>query len=746
MSDVPADEVVYDDFTDDTFSELCMLKFKSTVLRIPFWKQAHKDHFGDAEWEYEPTAQTDLMKVQVDGKTLTMKFCHTTGIVTAQGAFMGKWRSYHLPDILKVVDNLEEAHRTGAPQEEDSLSFEESTLNAKEATALRSRERIRVSANRDSMVWNLRNQSNEELGPVDWPHSTQPMSSIPVLSQSLFSPQSRSSTQVNRTAPLLTPEGPLVTSTPIGVRHLPNVSLLPDEADYTIQERSLNEQQEASTSNTFNTLERNITQDTASSPDASSATSVRSEGDILTKERNLTQALDDFSKVIGKKMEFITNLILEYGEARIKSDTTQAEQLENITALLKLMPPTTDTPAPVAENHRSATHQEPTEEHLPNLLIGSSLVKLVDESQLKNTKVLCKRGAHPSRMTRIFKAKARAGERYQSVTLLVGGNRLKRDDPASNVIATAEEVMTAVEHAMAISDKVRVVELPPRLTSDPMTGAIVDLNTEVEKRCVKAGVDFVQTRGSFWLMNGCPNSGLIDKKDKIHLTDVGTEALLECMNIPLVNPADPRKGVRPEPPRPRPAEAAKKKQVPPPLPPKDPNPKPTEKKKHRKPNHNRPRKQQVGHATHPTQFAQPMGGQTRFYQHASSNSNGRPNTQERNQWQNVKEGGWKSARRYTRTARAASSGAPTQGRSHMQARGNPREYHGGHARPNLQQSHPPTRQTRGRSTMQNIFTQERNPQCQLCANFGHSAVSCRSRSQSCYTCGQIGHFSRACPQ
>ena len=114
------------------------------------------------------------------------------------------------------------------------------------------------------------------------------------------------------------------------------------------------------------------------------------------------------------------------------------------------------------------------------------------------------------------------------MSLLVGANRLNRSDPLSNVDSTADEVMMAAQAAANIASKVRVIETPPRLTSDAMLTAVDNLNKEVEKRCTDKGYDFVNTRGDFWLANGKVNKAFIDQKDKVHLTPAGSEALLEC--------------------------------------------------------------------------------------------------------------------------------------------------------------------------------------------------------------------------
>ena len=794
MTDVPADEMVYDDFTNDKFTDLCMLKFKTTAQRLPFWQQAHKDHFADAEWENEPAAQTDLMKAQVDGKTLTMKFCHSTCIVTAQGAFMGVWRWYHLPDIKKVVDNLESGTRA---LQDDSISFDNSQLNAMEPTgtpvtpisnndticprieraapaeaAVRNAtlDRIRSAENRDSIQWSLRNQSNEKLGPVHWPHSTgdirfvgpdstQPMSSIPVLSQSLFPPESNevmSPTRVNRTAPL-------IASTPISQRQ-ETMRTLAHADDYSpviasshLMSSPILERNHAhadtdvsatatppGTSDSDNTQEKHLKHAATSTDPPATANPPTSDTCTDTLPASHIERLED-------KLNTLTTIITDYAEERSRCEKIYTDEIRRLSSQIEYLreakeshPPSVgNTAASNASNHAS------DKEHL---LIGSSLVKLVDESQLKRTKVLCKRGAHPSRMTRIFKAKAKAGERYQSVTLLVGGNRLNRADPASNVASTADEIMTAAECARAISDEVRIVELPPRLTSDSMTSAIVDLNSEVEQKCTDKGFEFVPTRGSFWLGNGCPNRGLIDRKDKIHLTDVGTEMLLECMGMELINPEDPRRGVMPEQPRPSPSQSSRKQASPPPE--RDHKTPDGRKKPHspKKPQQNGPRKQPQ---TKRDNFTPPMGGHTRFYSHSGGDNRNfdGPNharTQERNQYgQNGNQAEWKQQRKNKNQHRrtAAPTDGPTQGRSLTNAQGNHAwSPHGNYATTSMPKPNAPGYQTRGRDAPNNNSTQERNSQCQLCANYGHSAASCRSRDQYCYTCGQIGHFSRVCPQ
>ena len=405
---------------------------------------------------------------------------------------------------------------------------------------------------------------------------------------------------------------------------------------------------------------------------------------------------------------------------------------------------------------------------IDHLLIGSSLVQLVDENQLKKTKVHCKPGAHPAGLTRVFDAKVKAGEKFESVTILVGGNRLKKSNPGQNVSAAAEEVIAAAESAKRITDKVRILELPPRLNSDAMVAAISDLNDQVKEKCTAHGFEFVPTHGSFFLANGYPNRALINQKDKVHLTDIGTELLLECAGIELLDPRDPRRGVKSKeekqslsdnPPQAIPDLKSTKGQkftAPTPnIPSKGPKFKrqgDNSKGKDRAPNH----KASTGHAKQ--QRGPPMGGQSRFFTHASRE----------NEWQNpprhAQQHAWFQPSAAQQHARFQPSVAP----QHAWSQPSAAQQHAWSQPPAAQQhawSQPPAAGYRGRGWPQDHVNSRPPPgpkpeagtpppgsaqgkypklTCHRCEFVGHHESMCNSHHSPCFKCGRFGHYKRVC--
>ena len=377
----------------------------------------------------------------------------------------------------------------------------------------------------------------------------------------------------------------------------------------------------------------------------------------------------------------------------------------------------------------------PDSDKIDHLLIGSSLVQLVDENQLKKTKVHCKPGAHPAGLTRVFDAKVKAGEKFESVTILVGGNRLKKSNPGQNVSAAAEEVIAAAESAKRITDKVRILELPPRLNSDAMVAAISDLNDQVKEKCTTHGFEFVPTHGSFFLANGYPNRALINQKDKVHLTDIGTELLLECAGIELLDPRDPRRGVKSKeekqslsdnPPQAIPDLKSTKGQkftAPTPnIPSKGPKFKrqgDNSKGKDRAPNH----KASPGHAKQ--QRGPPMGGQSRFFTHASRE----------NEWQNpprhAQQHAWSQPPAAQQHAWSQPPAAGYRGRGWPQDHVNSRPPPG----PKPEAGTPPPGSAQGKYPKLT---------CHRCEFVGHHESMCNSHHSPCFKCGRFGHYKRVC--
>ena len=775
MQLVNADEVIYHDYTDEHCTDLCMIKFKTTLDRIPLWIAAHKSAFKDAVWETEVPAKTVMMKAEIEGKSLTIKFCESSGVMAAQGPQgTSRWKNSHLQELKSNVNSLEalnnqssfditdvteSQHLTSQRCANESITAISPIAKTDAIAQVRNSFVSVVSDSSDRIARSKRSDARSRtlassfLGEVDWPNSTVkgPMKlsrSLPVLHRSTQTeeePEERVET-----------EAPLITSTPIGVRHLQRDPFVPStpsltstrylstlgEADDTIQERSLTEQQEVETVPTtpINTQERSLTtQDTASSPITASDVT------LSPMERNLSQEpptvasetfthpnpqpqqhtqipdvrfpppysaiveREAFEKATSEKLNQLSAMVLDLQNQLNTRDNGIAQQMELVTTLLKAQ----------AELHcPSPTPEADDDKHL---LLGSSLIQLVDESQLKNTEVICKRGAHPNRLSGVLKVKAKAGEKFESVSLLVGGNKLNRSNPTSNISATADAIMETAECAKAISKKVRIIELPPRLTSDAMVGAIQGLNREVQDRCSAHGYEFVPTSGYFWLANGTPNRALIDPKDKVHPTELGAEMLLLSIGVQLSDPDDPRKGVKPKEMRPPPPPKQSANENAAPIPPKGQKPKRQGKGKDRVPNPKAPSgpKQQGG---------PPMGGQTRFFSHASQ---GKQNT-----WQNPP----KSAAAARKRERAPPQMSHTPERSPPPAWSPNGRSAGAHMQGPWGRS-TPTPQGSAWST------QERSPaeRCQLCLNAGHSAPACRSQSQPCYRCGKPGHFSRACP-
>ena len=229
---------------------------------------------------------------------------------------------------------------------------------------------------------------------------------------------------------------------------------------------------------------------------------------LQEKDKQLTQK----DKQLTEKAEHLQRLTAEI--TSLKDKLREAELAHN--------------PASLAASPESipVDTSSPT---LPHLKIGSSIFRDQDEDSMINTKVISRSGAKPDDIKRILDAKLRDKEKFQSIEILVGGNKLPIQSPSNVVPAVVKDIEEVIITAKKLTECVSFVELPPRLTSEEMELAINELNEEVCKSCEQLGAQFISTRGYFYLQNGLPNEALISD-DKIHLTLKGSQVLQACMN------------------------------------------------------------------------------------------------------------------------------------------------------------------------------------------------------------------------
>ena len=165
-----------------------------------------------------------------------------------------------------------------------------------------------------------------------------------------------------------------------------------------------------------------------------------------------------------------------------------------------------------------------------DLVIGSSIIRDLDETLYNTTKVIAKSGATPEDLTSILKALAEEGKAFKKITIVAGGNQLQ-DEP-KNVSNTTDSMRLTVAAAKEIGEAVAICELPPRLNSAKATEAIQSFNIELRTLAAETESELIETANAFHLANGQPNDGYMDR-DSVHLNIRGAQKLVECLKISL---------------------------------------------------------------------------------------------------------------------------------------------------------------------------------------------------------------------
>ena len=166
-----------------------------------------------------------------------------------------------------------------------------------------------------------------------------------------------------------------------------------------------------------------------------------------------------------------------------------------------------------------------------DVLIGSSLIRDVDERKLFNTAVTCKPGGKIADVTR--QVATLTDKSLNGITLVTGGNdcATKPEKPVKDIITDYRDL---IDTATKKAGKVTISGICPRLKPAGVDKTIKAVNEELQLLCEVKGADFIDNAPSFTLADGSINDGYL-LADGIHLTRTAVNKLAANLKLHAVD-------------------------------------------------------------------------------------------------------------------------------------------------------------------------------------------------------------------
>ena len=161
---------------------------------------------------------------------------------------------------------------------------------------------------------------------------------------------------------------------------------------------------------------------------------------------------------------------------------------------------------------------------LPNLLIGTSLLRNVDPMKLTNWEIKAKGGASIEDL--IQEVNSLPESKSYDQTVIVCGSIDLENKETNEIIG---DFQTLIVSASTLSNKVSVASILPR-TDKNLEEKTKITNDCLKKLCDDEGHNFIDNDPSFYLMNGSVNDACL-VKDGLHLTKRGLDSLLKNCNV-----------------------------------------------------------------------------------------------------------------------------------------------------------------------------------------------------------------------
>ena len=175
--------------------------------------------------------------------------------------------------------------------------------------------------------------------------------------------------------------------------------------------------------------------------------------------------------------------------------------------------------------------QWPTHRPQQTVVVGTSLVKHMDENKLQHTRVICLPGAKLQWIAKTVR-NLPPDTACNRLVVVAGGNDVADSKELQDAVNDYETVITEAKKRFT---SVVISSVPPRLDNEDFTAKIDHFNAQLCKMADDNGCQFTNHHDTFHLASGRINDGYYDR-DGVHPNPKATKKMAESLG--LISKAD----------------------------------------------------------------------------------------------------------------------------------------------------------------------------------------------------------------
>lgn len=245
--------------------------------------------------------------------------------------------------------------------------------------------------------------------------------------------------------------------------------------------------------------------------------------------RRTPSQVAELTQTVNKMVKTVTNLSKINEKITKQLTETQTEYTKLVTVNSELRNAISNLTQQLSSQTWQNMHGAPNKGR--TLVIGSSIIRDIDQEKLENIDVLSISGA---KIKTIHDKVKTIKEKYNKTILVVGGNDCDTrtsDTDERQIDDILGDYRLLIEASKKVSSSVTVATVCPRLKDQETSERIDAFNAGLQVLCADAGCTLINNDETFKLSNNLPNDGYIIKHDKTHLTYSGTNRLAANLGL-----------------------------------------------------------------------------------------------------------------------------------------------------------------------------------------------------------------------